>query len=311
MTLDQNAIVLQNQGQELDQVTHETVWLANFVSKHSKRSYQNAVRAFVAFHGLQNLEELRGIGPAHVIAWRQFLLDEGAAHRTVNARLSAISSLFDHLCEKQVVKENPIKGIKRPRVNRDRVATPVITPQQVRSILDAPDIFTLQGKRDAAFLHVLFYAGCRIIEAVNLRVRDFYEDGGYWVMDFKVKGGKQNRLAIHQELQVTIRRYLAEAGHGEDRGAYLFVRVRRPDPGKPLTGVQAWKIFRKYAKKADLPEGVTPHSARATFITQALEQGCPIDAVQRSVGHAHISTTQMYDKRGFQHRDSASFAVRY
>ncbi|MBF0186648.1 MAG: tyrosine-type recombinase/integrase [Magnetococcales bacterium] len=63
--------------------------------------------------------------------------------------------------------------------------------------------------------------------------------------------------------------------------------------------------------KAGLPKGVTLHTARATFITQALEQKCPIEAVQRSVGHAHISTTQMYDKRAMHHRESASFVVRY
>lgn len=70
-------------------------------------------------------------------------------------------------------------------------------------------------------------------------------------------------------------------------------------------------LIRKYAGQAGLPQGVRPHTARATFITQALERKCPIEAVQRSVGHSRLSTTQMYDKREVHHRESASFVVQY
>ncbi len=79
----------------------------------------------------------------------------------------------------------------------------------------------------------------------------------------------------------------------------------------PLRSRQLNNIFQKYRMQAGLPDEVTPHSARATFITLALERRCPIEAVQRSVGHSHVSTTQMYDKRNVNHADSASFVVGY
>jgi integrase/recombinase XerD len=89
----------------------------------------------------------------------------------------------------------------------------------------------------------------------------------------------------------------------------LILAVQRAELRRHLTKTQLVNIFNGYAEKIGLPKGSRPHSARATFITQALENGAKIEAVQRSVGHSKINTTQMYDKRRVRHRESASFAV--
>lgn len=300
-----------SQVDTLAQVPAESVWLANFVSPCTRETYLNAVREFVAFHHITNPDDLRQIDQAHVIAWRDWLMAGGASPRTVRSRLSAVSSMFRHLCEQQEATRNPTIGVRRPHVDSRQVQTQVLTPQQVRAMLDAPDTSTLKGKRDAAILHIMFYSGCRISEVCSLRVRDFHEDAGYWVLDFTVKGGKQNRIAVHLECQLAIQSYLAAAGHGLDKTAPLIQGVVRGHFGKSIKRRRLDCIFRRYAVLAKLPGGITPHSARASFITQALEAGCPIEAVQRSVGHARINTTQMYDKRSVRHRESASFAVRY
>lgn len=289
----------------------EAVWLANFVSPRTKRTYQTAVQGFIAFHDLQSSDELRMIGQSHLIAWRDHLIQSGASPRTVQNRLAAVSSLFQHLCEKQVAARNPVSGVRRPRVNASRVEAAVLAPEQVRRLLDTPRKDTLQGVRDRAILHVLFYTGCRVSEVTHLKVRDFFEDAGYWVLDFVVKGGQRNRLAIHHELQLALRAYLVIGHHEVERESPLFLTVRRGERRKPLTSRLVGKLFHYYARKAGLPLGVTPHSARATFITEALDRKCPIEAVQASVGHRHIATTKMYDKRKMHYRESASFAVRY
>ncbi len=126
-----------------------------------------------------------------------------------------------------------------------------------------------------------------------------------------LKGGKRNKLAIHQELQIAIINYLARSGHGYEKESPLIIPVQRAYLRRPLKRAQVHNIFHFYARMAGLPDGIRPHTARATFITLALENKCPIEAVQQSVGHAKISTTQMYDKRLMRHRESASFAVRY
>ncbi|MBK8508300.1 MAG: tyrosine-type recombinase/integrase [Candidatus Competibacteraceae bacterium] len=297
-----------------DELTHlpeEALWLANFVSPRTRRTYQTAVRGFIAFHDLDSSEQLRAIGQSHLVAWREHLIRSGASPRTVRNRLAAVSSLFQHLCERQITPRNPAAGVKRPRVRHDRVDATALTPEQVRHLLQTPSPQTLKGVRDRAILHVLFYAGCRISEVTHLKIKDFFEDAGYWVLDFVIKGGQRNRVAIHQELQLALRAYLALSGHGDERESPLFLTVQRSERRKPLTSRQINKLFHRYALEAGLPASVTPHSARATFITEALDRKCPIEAVQASVGHRHIATTKMYDKRKLHYRESASFAVRY
>jgi len=295
-------------------VPQESVWLSNFVSQRTRDTYASAVREFLAFLQITSADEMAKVDQAHIIAWRETLIKKGATPKTIHNRISAVSSLFKHLCEHQEAKRNPTTGVKRPHVDSSQVKTPVITPEQVRRILDLPRPGTLRGLRDRAILHVLFYTGCRISEVASLEVRDMHEDGGYTVMDFTVKGGKRNRLAICQELRIAVLEYLEAAGHGSVPDSPLFLpvekRLGRP-PRKHLSRIQMYNVFMRYAKIGGLPEGVTPHTARATFITQALEKSCPIEAVKRSVGHSRISTTQMYDKRTAKHRESASFAVAY
>jgi integrase/recombinase XerD len=288
------------------------VWLTNFTSERTRATYLKAVEEFASFLDVRSTEDLARITQAHVIAFREHLSKLGAAPATIYNRLSAVSSLYKHLCEQGAARINPTTGVRRPKVHQGRVRTPVITPAQVRAMLEAPDVSKPAGRRDSAVLHVLFYTGCRISEVTTLKVRDFYQDGGYWVLDFVVKGGKRNKIAIHQELRLALDQYLSAAGHRENREAPLLQAVQaRFQKGEPLTRKRVHDIFHRYARKAGMPEGVRPHTARATFITQALENKCPIEAVQRSVGHSKISTTQMYDKREVHHRESASFVVQY
>jgi site-specific recombinase XerD len=293
-------------------IPEELLWLANFDSERTRKTYQAAVRDFCAVVGVQGSEHLRSVTRAHVLQYREHLLREkNATHRTVRSRLAALSSLFQHLIERQQMTENPVHGIKRPKVNTQRGETVEITPQQVRAFLDVPGRETLQGVRDRALLHVFFYTGCRISEIATLRVKDFFEDAGYFVLDFTVKGGKKNRVAIHPELQRALQDYLARDGHLFEKEAPLFRPVKNGKPEETVTPRQFRRLFHKYRQQVGIGDNVTPHSARATFITTSLENGAPIEAVQKTVGHAHVSTTQIYDKRKFRYRDSSSLAVRY
>ncbi|MGD0885372.1 MAG: tyrosine-type recombinase/integrase [Thermodesulfovibrionales bacterium] len=293
----------------IEEIPEEAVWLANFISPRTRASYRNSLQAFIVFHGMKTAEDLRAVTQAHVIAWRDSMIMGGRTEKTVHSKISALSSLFSHLCEKQIVKTNPTVGVKRPKVTSFFVKASTLSAGQVRSLLESPNIQTPEGARDAAVLHILFFTGCRIAEVASLKVKDFYRDAGYPVLDFMVKGGKRNRVAIHRRLERVLQLYLSLFGHGTDKESPLIWGLR--GGRKPLSSRQLNKIFHKHRKGVGLPEEVTPHSARATFITQALENDCPIEAVQRSVGHSRIATTQMYDKRGIRHGGSASLAVQY
>ncbi len=292
-------------------IPEESLWLANFTSYQTRKTYQVAVREFLKFHEIKNIDMLRAVSAVHLITWRDQLIKIDASPRTINNRMSALSSLFNYLCEKQIVKINPVNGLKRPRVNQDRVETPILTKYQVREMLDSPDTTNLKGLRDWAILHVLFYCGCRASEITTLKVKDFFEDGGYWVLDFTTKGGKKNRLAVHQEVQIALKKYLSTVQHGTDRKAYLFQKTRNPITGNKLSYNTIEQIFRFYVRACHFSPNITSHSARATLITEALSNNCPIEDVQASVAHADISTTKMYDKRVRGYKESASFKVHY
>ncbi|MEM9494304.1 MAG: tyrosine-type recombinase/integrase [Myxococcota bacterium] len=121
-------------------------------------------------------------------------------------------------------------------------------------------------------------------EPAMLRVKDFRLDRDYWVLKFTTKGEKANTVATHTECQIALRKYLGASGHDGDPQAPLYT-------GGPLTRGSFYKLFKKYAGLAGLPANITPHSARATFFTQAYDAGLQSENIQRMVGHSSITTS--------------------
>ena len=299
----------------LAQVPAESVWLANFTSTHTRRAYRRAIRDFVSVLGIETPEALYAVSQSHIIVYREALRDRGLKGTAIGNRLAALSSLYSFLADKQLVASNPVSGVKRPPSTPSGIGsgkTPALTKTQVRQLLDAPDTTTLKGLRDRAILHVLFYAGARISEPAKLKVRDFRMAADYWVLEFVTKGERTNVVAINQECQIALRRYLAEAGHENDLNAPLFQATKAGNNhGQTLRGDHLAEIFKTYAVAIGLPPTIAPHSARATFITEAYAAGLSGEAIQRTVGHASVTTTEGYNRTAKRHRESASFGVNY
>ena len=121
-----------------------------------------------AFAGLQDSAELRTVTRAHVIAWRNDLEPRELAPASIRRKLSALSSLFDYLCERNAVAGNPVDGVKRPMANSNEGSTPALGDPQARKLLDAPPEDTLKGVRDRAILATLLYHGIRREELCRL-----------------------------------------------------------------------------------------------------------------------------------------------
>jgi site-specific recombinase XerD len=241
--------------------------------------------------------------------------ERGAKPRTIRRRLSALSSLFAHLVVHRVADANPVRDIKRPRVNRRQGTTRAFSVKEARKILDAPDADTLLGLRDRAILSVGLQAGPRRSEIASLLVKDYHTNAGYKSLHFIRKGGEDLSLAINPQTAQRIDDYLAAAGHGHDADGPLFRPVRKnhraSNPRRPLHPVGIDRILRKHAHAAGLGGGYSAHSMRATFITTALDNGASLEDVQRDVGHADPSTTKLYDRRGHNPERSASFFATY
>ena len=296
----------------------ELEWFANINNEKTQRAYQNDITEFSHYVGIEKPDELRLITRAHVIAWRKDLEERQLAFSTIRRKLSALSSLFDYLCDRNAVLSNPVNGVKRPAANNNEGSTPALSDEQARLLLNAPPSDTLKGKRDRAILATLLYHGLRREELVNLKVKDIQSREG--VMHFKIRGkrDKVRFIPIHPAVIRLIDAYLVDAGHHNELKTPLFRPVKNNSTGelnKPLNPNSVYRsIVKKYADEIGLSSdvvGLCVHSMRATAATNALLHEADISKVKDWLGHANISTTQLYDRRKNRPEDSPTFRVKY
>jgi integrase/recombinase XerD len=202
------------QFSSLSDVPPEIEWLANITNDKTRRAYKNDVQEFVLFTSLHDPAALRTVARSHVIAWRKHLESRELTPASIRRKLSALSSPFDYLCERNAVLGNPVDGVKRPRANNNEGTTPAMGDAQLRRLLEAPAPDTLKGVRDRAILATLLYHGIRREELCLLRLRDMQSRQG--VMHFRIKGkrDKIRFVPMHPMVQRLIEEYLVAAKHG-------------------------------------------------------------------------------------------------
>ena len=299
--------------QGLADVPAELEWFANISNKSTRRAYENALQDFMRFTGIAAPTEFRTVTRAHVIAWRDELVQRALSGMTVRHRLAALSSLFEYLCEKNAVTHNPVKGVKRPPVESYEGKTPALGDHQARALLDAPDSASLKGKRDRAMLATLLYHALRRDELCKLKLKDFrHERRGVAHLKVSGKGSKTRYVPLHPAAGGLVLDYLEAAGHGQDDAGALFrpIHNNRADGlAKAITPDGVYKIVRGYSGALGFEIGA--HALRATAATNALDHQADIAKVQEWLGHANIATTRIYDHRKTRPEDSPTFKVAY
>lgn len=306
------------QFQQLSDVPPELEWFANISSEKTRKAYQNDIHAFTQFVGIQHPAEFRIVTRSHVIAWRKALEANAFSDASIRRKLSALSSLFEYLCEHNAVTHNPVKGVKRPAANNNEGKTPALSNDQARQLLEAPPEDTLKGRRDRAILATLLYHGLRRQELCNLRVKDFQRRSGVMMFHVHGKRKKERFVPVEAKTQRLIAEYLELAGHGDALESALFRPVKNNATGilnKPLNPRSVYRdVVMRYAKQIGITldtHGFCVHSLRATAATNALDHKADIAKVQEWLGHANVSTTRLYDKRNSRPEDSPSFKVEY
>ena len=263
-------------------------------------------------------EQLYRVTPAAVLSWRRSLEQRGVKASTIRRKLSALSSLYRHLVAQHLAEFNPVRDITRPRINRTKGSTAAFSRDQARLILDAPPKDTVIGLRDRALLSIGLQAGPRRAEIAHLTVGDLDQHRGLPRLRVLRKGGEDGAIIINPQTDLRIREYLDAAGHAQDYDGPMF-RPTRPNHvagtenmRRHMTPDMVDKILKKWCAKAlEVTRGFSAHSMRATFITRALENGCPKDRVQKDVGHKDASTTDLYDHRGDNDEEAAAFFATY
>src|SRR5271167_4133488 len=147
-----NRLLTAAEFHRLADVSPEVEWFANLSNPNTRRVYENAVKDFMRFTGINRPEEFRTVTRAHFIAWRDDLVRRGLCGSTIRHRLASLASLFEYLCEKNAVTHNPVKGVERPRSESGEGKTPAIGDHQARKLLDAPQEDTIKSRRDRAIL---------------------------------------------------------------------------------------------------------------------------------------------------------------
>jgi integrase/recombinase XerD len=312
---DNSRVLTAAEFRGLADVPPEVEWFANITNPNTRRAYQNDVRDFMKFAGIREPQEFRVVTRSHLIAWRKLLESRNLAAATIRRKLSAVASLFDHLCESNAVTHNPCDGVKRPNLGSNEGKSPALGDDQAKLLLEVPSNDTEKGLRDRALLAVLLFHGLRRAELCSLAVGDLQSRRG--VPHFRVhgKGGKMRFVPVHPGTLERISDYLARAGHGDDSKGALFRPVKNPVDGvleKPLSGDAIFKLVRFYSMKLGLDaKAVCVHGLRATAATNALDHQADIAKVQEWLGHANIATTRLYDRRKTKPEDSPTFKVSY
>jgi integrase/recombinase XerD len=266
--------------------------------------------------GITSAEKLRQIDYRAVMAWERMQREqEGAAPSTIRRRLAALSSLFKHLVRHGAATRNPVVDVERPKINRDEGSTAAFSKIEARKILDTPAADTLAGLRDRTILSVGLQAGFRRAEICALNVGDLHQNRGFDSLRVVRKGGRRDALAINPQTAQRIRAYLEKAGHGDQLDAPLFRPLRgnakAHDPAGRMEPRAIDRMIKKYAARIGLAHGYSAHSMRATFVTTALENGARAEDVQKAAGHRDLSTTMLYDRRGYNPEKAASFFATY
>jgi integrase/recombinase XerD len=214
---------------------------------------------------------------------------EGRAPRSVARWTVAVKGFFSYMMAEGVLGKDPAANLDSPRIWR---ALPkVLSFAEVEALLAAPDRSEPRGLRDAAMMEVLYATGLRVSELLRLRLGDLHLDAGY--LRCWGKGSKERVVPLGSEADATLQAYLAGARPvllGDRRTDYLFVSRR----GGAISRQGFWKSIKKYGRKAAIRTPLSPHVVRHSFATHLLENGADLRAVQVMLGHADISTTQIY-----------------
>ena len=209
--------------------------------------------------------------------------------RTVARRLSALRRFYQHLEREGRIRNNPCERVDAPRLGRPLPG--VLSEREVERLLAAPDLETASGVRDRAMLEVLYATGLRVSELVGLRSEQVNLIQG--VLRVVGKGGKERLVPLGEPAVEWLERYFREGRPdilGERRTPALFPTSR----GRAMTRQAFWHLIKRYAARAGISQGISPHTLRHAFATHLLDHGADLRVVQMLLGHRDISTTQIY-----------------
>ena len=248
-------------------------------------SYERDIIDFTKSAGVKQSSK---ISPAVVSRYVDSLSKAGRKPTTIARKISSLKQFFKYLQESGVIRDNPASSFAAPKIARYHPH--YLSPTEVESILIAIDTSKPNGTRDRAILELLYGSGLRISELINLKMGDIEFEAGF--IRVVGKGNKERLVPLGEYARQAVEKYLEirDQNKNSARSKTLFInRI-----GDKFSRVSFWKIVKKAVLGAGITKHVTPHTFRHSFATHMLEGGADLRIVQEMLGHADISTTQIY-----------------
>ncbi len=281
-------------------------------SVHTRTSYGKDLKRFMRF--MATRERDQKLDRALIVAYKDFLLFEKLAHTTVDRHLATLRSFFDWLVEDGLLLQNPAANVRFLSPKR-LSTTRGFSDEEVLKILAKPDLHRRTGALHYAILLVLFYCGLRRSEVCDLLVEDVSAERGRFILKLIGKGNRERIIPLITPVKSALDYYFFITGRKwDDRDAPLFSPVRNHRTGilkKKLDSSHIFYIVKRYARLAGIKERVSPHSCRATAISNARDHHVPDRAIQEFAGWTSPDMITRYDKRKTAIEDSAALSISY
>ena len=261
------------------------------LSENTIISYKNDLSAFITFLKNDfNIDDPEIISYNHVSSFFELLFELELTGSSAARYLSSLRGFFKYLVHNKYITRNPVDKIEAPR--RKKNLPEVLTIPEMEAVLSKPDSKEKLGLRDKAILEIMYACGLRVSEVINLKISNLYFNEE--IIRVFGKGSKERLVPVGRSAVSWTMKYLAESrpllvkrNLSEN---YVFLNNR----GTKLSRMGVWKITDRYFKEADIKKDVHPHTFRHSFATHLIEGGADLRAVQEMLGHADISTTQIY-----------------
>ena len=260
------------------------------LSANTVESYKNDITNLIQFLQNYNIDDPQQIKYNHLAEFFKFLKDAGLASSSASRYHSSLKGFFSYLFQNQYITENPVEKVPSPKLSKK--LPQVLSVNEIEAILAQPDVKNKLGLRDKALLEMFYACGIRVSELINIKISGLYFKEE--IIRVFGKGSKERLVPIGRSAIMWVTEYLKlsrpllEKRNKSEN--YLFLNTR----GTKLSRMGIWKIVDRYVKEAKIDKDVHPHTFRHSFATHLLEGGADLRAVQEMLGHADISTTQIY-----------------
>ncbi|HVR42651.1 MAG TPA: site-specific tyrosine recombinase XerD [Thermoanaerobaculia bacterium] len=257
------------------------------LAQNSIRAYRADLRHFGHWLGEKGVA-LEGVGRIHLIRYFQALRGAGISTRSVARALASIRGMYRFLTAERHLQGDPTENLDNPKLWSSLPTS--LLPSEIEALIAAPDLATTLGLRDRAMLEVLYATGLRVSELIRIRIDDLVLDAGF--LRAFGKGSKERIVPFGDAARDTVVAWIERGRPELDRHGdpALFLSNR----GRPLSRQSVWMMIEKYARRAGITARISPHVLRHSFATHLLENGADLRSVQVMLGHADISTTQIY-----------------